>query len=91
MMPEFTGEVTLGNILTLVTLVGIAVSIGMKFGRIEAKQDAHAALVTSLAAAAVTHETTDIKRFDAVSAQISELTRSVYTLVGAAQRDRGVA
>ena len=85
-MPDFTGEITLGNILTLVTLIGIAVSIGMKFGRIEAKQDAHAALVASLAASVVTHEKSDTDRFGAVTEQISGLARSVYTLVGAAQR-----
>ena len=90
MMPDFTGEVTLGSILTIVTLIGVAVRIGMKFGRIEARQDEHTAVVTSLAASAAAHETQDNKRFDTVTEQISELTRNVYTLVGAAQHNRGM-
>lgn len=81
-MPIFTSEITLGTLLTIATLVGIAVSIAMRFGRVEMKQDAHAKSVESLAAAILRHDERDNERFAAVEVQIDGLVKTVYLLVG---------
>lgn len=81
----FTGEITLGTIMTVITLIGIAVSIGIRFGRVETKQDAHAKAVEGLAAALVAHDSRDDARFDVVESQIGDLAKVVYTLAGASR------
>jgi hypothetical protein len=81
-MPVITGEITLGTLLTIVTLVSIAVGIGIRFGRIESKQDAQMQAMERGSVWMAKHDVNDDRRFDSVERQIADLVKTVYMLVG---------
>lgn len=63
-MPHVTGEITLGNIATVVTLISLAIGLGRRLGSFESTVTSHAEKITGLTTRL---ETLDKRLFDMVS------------------------
>ncbi len=68
---HITGDINLGSILTIVTLIGIAIAMGSQLGKFELTLKHHADTMSDHAARLVSQET-----------RIGELVASVQRLMG---------
>lgn len=63
-MPHISGEITIGNIATVVTLISLAIGLGRRLGSFETTVNNHADKITGLSARM---ETIDKRLYDLVS------------------------
>jgi hypothetical protein len=77
-IPHFNGEITLGNLAIVVTLVGIAISIGTKIGVVQTLVDGHKSILE-------THS----KRLDRYEQALQEVVGQVQRVVGRLEATQG--
>lgn len=68
---HISGDINLGSILTIITLIGIAISMGSKLGRFEETLKHHAATMADHAA-----------RLTSQESRMGDLVSSVQRLIG---------
>jgi len=72
---HFTGELTLGSVLTIVTLVGIAIGLGRRIGGFESLMAEHAKTLDKHA-----------ERLDRYEGRIVDIVEKLGTVLGRADR-----
>lgn len=76
------GTISLGNILTVATLLGVFLRAGMQWGKLNRTLETLISSIEAVKTQQSKHEEDDTKHFDALRAQVLDLMKGLERLFG---------